>query len=156
IRASLRRRHLSEMIFRGLGLAAIVLALGFVALLFADVIRKGVPAFMQSNLHLSVTYDPEVIKVDPAPARSSFASEAEYRAASLKWQREVAMLNWNKIGEASLRSAALDVEIDARQLLTIAETDTRHVIREAFVADPSLLGRTVKMDVLASANADNW
>ena len=156
IRASLRRRHTGEMIFRGLGLAAIVLALGFVALLFADVIRKGVPAFMQSNLHLSVTYDPAVITVDPAPARSAFASEAEYRAASLKWQRDVAMLNWNKIVEASLRAAAPGVEIDTRQILTIAETDTRHVIREAFVANPSLLGQTVKMDVLASANADNW
>ncbi len=157
IRASLRRRHTSEMVFRGLGLAAIILALGFVALLFADVIRKGVPAFMQSNLHLTVTYDPEIIKVDPAPARTNFSSEAEYQAASLKWQRDVALLNWNKIVEASLRAAApADVEIDARQILTIAETDARHQIREAFVANPSLLGQTVKVDVLASANADNW
>ena len=41
IRAGLRRRHLSENIFKGLGLAAIVLALGFVALLFIDIIGKG-------------------------------------------------------------------------------------------------------------------
>jgi len=157
IRASLRRRHLSEAVFRGLGLAAIVLALGFVALLFVDIVRKGAPAFTQSNLHLAVTFDPELIKADPAPARADFTSEAEYTAASLKWQRDVAMLNWNKVIEASLRAAApADLEIDSKQILSIAETDARHRVREMFVADPSLLGRTVEVDVLASANAQNW
>ena len=157
IRASLRRRHLSEAIFRYLGLGAIVLALGFVALLFVDVARKGIPAFTQSNLHLSVTFDPEVIDVGAPPARADFTSEAEYRAASLGWQRDVALLNWNRIVEAALRAAApAGTEIDSRQLLSIPETDARHEIREMFVADPGLLGQTVDVDVLASANADNW
>jgi phosphate transport system permease protein len=157
VRRSLRRRHANEAIFRAFGLAAIILALGFVALLFADIIRKGAPAFMQSNLHLNVTFDPAVIKVDPPPSRNSYASDAEFRAADLKWQREVALLNWNKIVEASLRSAApAGYVIDARALLTIAETDARHDIRARFVANPSLLGQTIKIDVLASANADNW
>jgi phosphate transport system permease protein len=157
VRRSLRRRHMGEAIFRGLGLAAIILALGFVALLFADVIKRGAPAFLQSNLHLNVTFDPAIVKVDPPPARSAFASEAEYQAAWLKWQRSVALLNWNKVVEASLRAAApAGYQIDAKQLLSIAETDARHEIRALFVANPSLLGQTVKVDVLASANADNW
>lgn len=157
IRRSLRGRHLGEAIFRGLGLAAIVLALGFVALLFTDIIRKGAPAFMQSNLHLSVTFDPAVITVGPAPVRTGFVSEAEYQAASLRWQREVALLNWNRIVEASLRAAApAGYEIDSRQILTVAETDARHEIRALFVANPGLLGQTIAVDVLASANADNW
>ncbi|MBN9332322.1 DUF3333 domain-containing protein, partial [Devosia sp.] len=157
IRAGLRRRHMSEKIFRGLGIAAIAVALGFVAILFADVFRKGVPAFIQSNLHLEVTYDAAVIDVGPAPARTDFASDAEYTAANLKWQRDLALLNWNKIVEASLRKAApADFEIDSRQILTIPETNARHQIREMFVRDPSLLGQTVEVDVLASANAANW
>lgn len=157
IRASLRRRHLSEAIFKGLGLTAIVLALGFVALLFVDVVRKGAPAFTQSNLHLAVTFDPDLIKADPAPVRSDYPSDADFRAASLKWQRDLAMLNWNKVIEASLRAAApAGPELDAKQILSIAETDARHVVRQMFVNDPSLLGRTVEVDLLASANADNW
>jgi phosphate transport system permease protein len=157
IRASLRRRHLNEQIFRGLGIAAIIVALGFVAILFADVLRKGIPAFVQSNLHLSVTYDPAVIDEGPAPVRADFASEAEYTAASLKWQRAIAMLNWNTIVEAALRKAVPEgFEIDSKQILSIAETNARHQIRELFVADPSLLGQTVEVDVLASANAANW
>ncbi|MDB5529106.1 MAG: pstA [Devosia sp.] len=153
----LRARHLSENIFKGLGLAAIILALGFVALLFTDIIRKGLPAFTQENMHLSVNFDPAIVKVDPVPIRNGFASEAEYQAASLKWQRSVALLNWNKVVEASLRAAApAGYEIDTKDLLTIAETDARHEIRERFVANPTLLGQTVDIDVLASASAVNW
>ncbi|MDB5622189.1 MAG: pstA [Devosia sp.] len=157
IRAGLRRRHRSETIFRGLGMAAIVLALGFVVLLFVDVIRKGVPAFVQSNLHLEVFFDPAVIKVDPAPQTGDFASPAEFQAASLAWQRDVALLNWNRIIEASLRAKLpANTQIDTRELLTIPETNARHQVRELFVANPALLGQTVPVDVLASANAANW
>jgi phosphate transport system permease protein len=157
IRASLQKRHLSEAIFKGLGLAAIILALGFVALLFTDIMRKGIPAFTQSNLHLSVTFDPALIKADPAPVRAAGQSDADFQAISLKWQREIAMLNWNKVIEASLRAAApAGPEIDSKDILTIAETDARHEVREMFVADPTLLGKTVEVDVLASANAVNW
>lgn len=157
VRASLRRRHLNEAIFKGLGLAAIIVALGFVAILFADVFRKGIPAFTQSNLHLAVTFDPEVIKVDPAPVQAAGQSDADFAAVRLKWEREVAMLNWNRVVEASLRAAApAGYEIDSKDILTIAETDARHQIRALFVADPDLLGQTVEVDVLASANAANW
>ncbi|MHA6691231.1 phosphate ABC transporter permease PstA [Devosia sp. A449] len=157
IRASLQRRHRSEAIFRGLGLAAVILALGFVALLFTDVLRKGIPAFTQANLHLAITYDPEIIDIDPAPVRVDGQSDADFRAANLKWQRDLALLNWNKVIEASLRQAApAGYEIDTKALLTIAETNARHQVREMFVADPSLLGQTVEVDLLASANAANW
>jgi phosphate transport system permease protein len=157
IRNGLRRRHLNEAIFKWSGLGAIILALGFVGLLFADVLVKGIPAFTQANLHLEVTYDPAVIKVGPAPVRTQDQSGADYTKASLAWQRQVALLNWNKIVEAALRTAApAGYDIDSKALLSIAETDTRHTIRERFVADPTLLGQTIAIQVLASANAVNW
>jgi len=157
IRAGLSRRHNGERLFRALGVTAIVLALGFVALLFTDVLRKGIPAFTQSNIRLEVTFDPELLKVDPAPERAAGQSDADFRAQTLAWQRQVAMLNWNSVIEAALRRAApAGLEIDSRQILAIAETDARHRVRELFVANPDLLGQTVTVDLLASANVDNW
>jgi phosphate transport system permease protein len=157
IRRGLRRRHLSETVFRGLGLLAIALALTFVALLFVDVIRKGAPAFVQTNLTLDVTFDPEVIDAGPPPARADFPSEAAYQQASLGWQRDLALLNWNTIVEAALRPLVpAGVEIDSRQLLAIPETDARHVLRGMYVENPALLGQTVEVDLLASANVANW
>jgi phosphate transport system permease protein len=157
IRAGLRRRHLNEQIFRFLGIVAICAALGFVALLFTDVLRKGIPAFHQATLHLDVTYDPALLGVDPAPVRAAGQSDADFNAATLSWQRSVAMLNWNKVIEAAMLAVTpTGLEIDSRQLLSIPETNARHVIREAFVADPNLLGQTKRFDLLASANVDNW
>jgi len=67
------------------------------------------------------------------------------------------MLNWNKVVEAAMRAATpAGFEIDTKSLLSIPETNARHVLREAFVADPSLMGQTRRFDLLASANADNW
>jgi len=157
IRRGLRRRHFGEMLFRGFGVAAIVLALGFVTTLFADIMGKGLPAFMQSNLHLEVTFDPAIIDVGPPPARAAGQSDADFRQANLDWQRQLALLNWNRVVEDALRRAAPDgYEIDARAILSIAETDARHRLREMFVRDPGLLGQTVRVDLLASANTDNW
>ncbi|SMQ70169.1 phosphate ABC transporter membrane protein 2, PhoT family [Devosia lucknowensis] len=157
VRNGLARRHLNERLFRIFGIIAIVLALGFVALLFTDVLRKGIPAFTQSNIRLEVSFDPEVLKVDPAPERAAGQSDADFRAARLAWERQVAMLNWNTVVEQALRAAApAGFEIDSRQILTVTETDARHRVRELFVRDPSLLGRTATVELLASANADNW
>lgn len=157
VRAGLGRRHLGERLFRFFGILAICLALGFVALLFTDVLRKGIPAFTQSNIRLEVAFDPELLKVDPAPERAPGQSDADFRAARLGWERQVAMLNWNNVVEAALRNAApAGFEIDSRQLLTITESDARHRVRELFVANPALLGQTVQVDLLASANTDNW
>ena len=157
VRAGLRRRHRNEQAFRILGIVAICCALGFVALLFTDVLRKGIPAFHQATLHLDVTYDPALLNVDPVPERTAGQSDADFNAARLAWQRSVAMLNWNKVVEAALRTVTpAGLEIDSRQLLTIPETNARHVIREAFVTNPNLLGQTQSFDLLASANVDNW
>ncbi|WDR06730.1 phosphate ABC transporter permease PstA [Devosia rhodophyticola] len=157
VKAGLRRRHMTEKIFRGLGIAAIVAALGFVALLFTDVLSKGIPAFTQANLHLEVAYDPAIIKLTPAPVREVGQSDAGFEQANLKWRSSLVLLNWNKVLEVAMRkSAPADYDIDTRQLLTIPETNARHILRERYVEDPGLLGKTISIDLVASANVDNW
>src|SRR5690606_1045994 len=89
--------------------------------------------------------------------RAAGQSDADFRATRLAWERQVAMLNWNNVIEAALRAAApAGFDIDSRQILTIAESDGRHRVRELFVRDPGLLGQRVNVDLLASANTDNW
>ncbi|WP_240549495.1 phosphate ABC transporter permease PstA [Devosia salina] len=157
VRATLARRHRGEAIFRGLGILAVVLALGFVAILFTTIISKGLPSFQQSRLHLEVFFDPAIIDEGPAPVHEPGQSDADFRAASLKWQRNLAMLNWNKIVEDAIRRAAPEgFDIDSRAALSIPETSERHMLREMFVQNPDLLGKTVEVSMLASANVDNW
>lgn len=156
IRAGLAKRHARERRFRAYGIAAIVAALGFVAILFSMILYKGLPAFTQATATLEVYFDPEVIKVGDAPARQQVQSDAEFQKAQHSWQRQVTMLNWNKLIEASLAKAAPDMQVDTRSALSIIETSERFKLRDMFVADPTLRGKTVAVDLLASANADNW
>lgn len=157
IRAGLARRHRTERAFRFAGLLAVVMALGVVASLFATILGKGLPAFQQPYITATVTFDPEIINIGPEPVRQAGQSEADFRAVSLAWQRQLAMLNWNSIVEQSMRQLVPEgFEIDTRSLLSIVETSERHRVRELLVADPTLLGRTVTLDLLASANVDNW
>jgi len=157
VRSGLRRRHTTEAVFKGFGLAAIIACLGFVVILFTDILTKGLPAFVQTNLRLEVTFDPAVLEIEPAPVQQTGQSDADFRAARLAWERQVALLNWNTVVEQALRRAAPQgFEIDTRQILSIPETDARHVVRAMFVADPSLLGQTVPVELIASANVDNF
>ena len=157
IRSGLKARHAREKRFRGYGIAAIAAALGFVVILFTMILAKGLPAFTQATLALDVNFDPEIIQVDDRPVQDASQSAADYRAAVLAWERQVTMLNWNRIVEQAVRTAAPEgFEIDARQALSIVETNGRFLLRDMFVANPALLGQTVRVDLLASANADNW
>ena len=109
VRAGLRRRHAGEMAFRILGIGAVVLALGIVGVLFVTILSKGIPAFQQATIHLDVTYDPEVIDVGPPPAQAAGQSDADHWAALLRWERDLAVLNWNTIVEAAVRRVAPEV-----------------------------------------------
>src|SRR5690606_37388444 len=156
VRAGLSARHRREKRFRFYGVAAIVLALGFVAMLFAMILSRGLPAFTQATFSLDVHFDPAIVKVDKKPVRSSEQSPAEYAKEISAWERKVTMVNWNKVIEAAVRNAAPETTANSRAILSIVETNARFELRDMFVADPALLGKTVPVRMLASANADNW
>ena len=156
IRAGIAKRHARERRFRAYGIAAICAALTAVAILFGMILYKGVPAFWQANVELEIFFDPEIIKVPERPQPQPGQSPAELEKQQLAWERQVTMVNWNRVIEAAIRKAAPDVEIDTKQALSIVETNGRYELRDMFVKDPDLLGQTTTVDLLASANADNW
>jgi len=156
IRQGLKSRHGRERRFQMYGIAAIAAALGFVAILFGMILVKGLPAFTQAAISLDVTFDPAIVKVDPKPVQAQGQSAADYQRALLDWQRQVTLVNWNRVIENALRTAAPDMEIDTRQALSIVETNERFKLRDMFVANPGLLGQRVNVSMLGSANVDNW
>lgn len=62
VRKSLRRRKISEIIFRAIGIGAIAIAISAVIFLLSSLIRDGVGAFRQTHLALEVSL-PKVIDV---------------------------------------------------------------------------------------------
>ncbi|MCB1518259.1 MAG: phosphate ABC transporter permease PstA [Hyphomicrobiaceae bacterium] len=156
VHQSLGRRHRQETIFKSMGLVAILVALGFVAILFSIMLTKGLPAFWQANLHTQVYFDPDIIKGGPRPVQEAGQSDADYRQQDLAWQRQVTLSNWNAIVEQTVRDVAPDTDAEKRDILAIITSSARFKLRDMYVEDPSLLGQTVPVTLLASADADNW
>lgn len=155
IEASLRSRHAQERRFRGLGLAAVLAGLGFVALLFISIIAKGLPAFWQATIHTDVYFDPAVVRIDPRPVQQPGELPAQFRDRMNAWQTQVTMVNWNRLIEDSLAVHLPDAQPRAR-LRSLVTSGERFQLRDMIVANPDLVGQTVRVKFLADANVDVW
>ncbi|MCB1410639.1 MAG: phosphate ABC transporter permease PstA [Rhodobacter sp.] len=156
IRRSLTRRNRAETRFRLLGLGSALAAMAFVAVLFGNILSHGLPAFWQYTLDAEVTFDAAVIRVPERPVQGADQSDAEFRAAMLSWQRRLAMVNWNRLIVASVQAAAPGQQIDDRAAVSVIDSGVRFVLRDMVADNPALIGQTVPVRMLLSADGDNW
>ncbi|MDA8138142.1 MAG: phosphate ABC transporter permease PstA [Desulfobacteraceae bacterium] len=61
VQRGLKRRYRAERRFQRLGLAAIVVSLIFLALLFASIVHRGHGALFQTHIQLNVFFDPQIL-----------------------------------------------------------------------------------------------
>ena len=77
VKASLPKRHLSEKVFRSIGLISIMMSLMFLFVLFYTIVSKGYTAFQQTFIQLEVNFDEQLL--DPEGTRHRDAlSTADY------------------------------------------------------------------------------
>ena len=138
--ALLKRRYAAEKRYQAIGLGAIILGLVFLVMLFASIISNGWSAFLQSSVRVPVYLDPAELapsgKIDPDELRRA-DFEALARAALAK-----------ELGLAKLDRPA------RRDLAGMLSRGIDVQIREKVLADPTLLGKTVPMWLLAADNVD--
>ncbi len=156
IQASLQRRHRSERRFRNIGLTAVMVGLGLVGLLFATILSKGLPAFWQATVVADVYFDPEIIKIDARPVQQADETPAQFRQRDLAWQTRLTMVNWNRIIENTLLRHVPEAESQRARLRALVTSGERFALRDRVMADPSLIGQTVSLPLLADANVDVW
>ena len=135
----LRRRYRAERRFRAYGLVAVALGLGFVGFLFASILSTGWTIFQQTYVELDIRYDAEVI--DPSGERSALdISSADYAA----------------LVKAALRERFPDVEgrRDLRSLYGLASDAGQFELRDRVMADPTLIGRSQRVWLLADDRVD--
>jgi phosphate transport system permease protein len=138
--ALLKKRYSSERRFRAYGIAAILFSFGFLLLLFGTIISKGWSAFLQSSYKLEVFLDPSVI--DPSGARDP---EAMRIADYTKLAREALA---KTLGVSTSDRKARN---DLKNLLSRG-VDVQ--IRDTVLADPSTIGTTVPIWLIAHGNVD--
>lgn len=158
IEKSLAKRHRKENVFRRLGLMAVITGMTLVAILFASILMRGVPAFWQATFYVDVHFDPEVVQLEPKPERESGESQFAFDERYTQWLTKAGLVNWQTLIDRAVEEA-LGEEVEPRQLRDLRALVTsgeRYALRDRFVEDPSLLGQTVELKMLASANVDVW
>jgi phosphate transport system permease protein len=139
VRARVRARYRAETRFKAYGLAAIGMTAVFLIVVLADILVRGLPAFTQYGLVLDVKVDPA--EIDPQNTRDpSVIRQGDFQALVRNTLREMFPDVRDRMGR--------------RQLDGILSSGGSDRLRERVVADPKLVGQTVKVPVLISDDAD--
>lgn len=140
VQARIRKRYAAERRFRAYGVAAILFGIAFLVALFSTILARGYTAFQQSAFRLNVV-------LDPAAFGSATPTAAELR-----------MADYTKIANRAIQQA-LGVDAnnrtDARAAAQLLSENADTQIRQAVTADPSLIGKTIELSLLAHGNVDS-
>ena len=138
--AHLRRRHRAEARFRCYGIAAILLAIGILALLLGSIVSTGASAFLQTEIALDIQFDPATI--DPTGARDPAV---------------LAGANYRKLARAGLTDRFPDVagRSAKRDLTRLISGGADLELRDRVIAHPSIIGTTQRIWVKSSADIDS-
>lgn len=138
-RALVRKRYRSEARFRAYGLIAIGVTAVFLIVLIADIIVKAIPALTNTALVLDVAVPSDLVAPDKKTDATAIRS-ADYFP----------------ITRDALKTAIPGIESRSaeRTLTRLLSNGAADVLASKIVADPSLMGQTVKVPLLLSATAD--
>ena len=145
--ARTKSRNAAEKRFRSYGLSAIVVALLALVWLLLSIFGNGLPAFRQTFISFPVTLDAAVLdkggKRDVAEmAKTTTVGYAKLLATSL---------------EAELAAKGIDLgEVKTKDLTKMISEESPATLRDRVLADPSLIGQTVQVSVLASGRIDGY
>jgi phosphate transport system permease protein len=156
VEKSLKMRRHKEIGFRMLGVSAISIALLLVAILFASIMARGFPAFWQTEIDLEITFDREVIQVQPPPVRSDFASDAEYKNARDNWTNELMFVDFNGLLLNGIARHIPEATQNPEAALALVTSGELFALRDKLAANPGIVGQTVTLSLLTDANVDVW
>ncbi len=133
VQASLKKRYRAERRFRLLGLSAVVCALAFLAIMFADIISKGYTAFQQTRILLDVYVDPDVVHVGNL-------DQADYQGLVKKSLERL-------FPEVTERQ-------EKRELYAMVSSGAGVAVRQKVLEDTSVIGKTVGLWLPANDDVD--
>jgi len=138
-RARIRARYRAEARFKLYGLVAIGLTAAFLAVVLADIVIKGAPAFIQHELVMDVTVDPDAFD-KPGSTDPDVVRAGDYQ----RMVREALRARFPDVTERARR----------RKLDGLLSSGAADVLRARVVANPALIGQTVTVPILLSDDAD--
>ncbi|MBC7906020.1 MAG: DUF3333 domain-containing protein, partial [Rhodospirillaceae bacterium] len=126
----LKRRYAAERRFQFMGMAAIAVALGFLALLLVSIVSKGFTAFVQTQVQIEVSFDASTLGLQPGADRDAI-SAADYHGLA---KTSI----WARFPDATGRAAQ-------KQLASLLSPAAGDTLREIAMSDPAVIGTTRKV-----------
>lgn len=146
IRQSLKKRNGKEKRFRLMGKLAISFGFLMVVILFADIISKAYPAFYQHWIKVEVEFNPQWLDIESTNSAGQAQQQALMQANYLTLIKKSF---YQMFPEVTARS-------DKRALVNLLSSNAEFDIKEKVIADPSLLGKTVTLWMLADDDVDSY
>ena len=139
VKATLAKRYAREKRFRAYGFISIALSIMFLAILLLDIFSKGLPAFTSTYIKLDVVLDAPTLGLEANP------TPEQLNAA-----------NYNKAINTSLETLFPGVEErkQKKALKAMISDAAGYTLRDQVVADPSLIGTTQSLWLLADDEID--
>jgi phosphate transport system permease protein len=170
--ARVRRRYRAERRFKAYGVIALTLTTIFLVILIADILIRGLPAFWFYSVTLDVQVKAE--EVDPENKRVELAQKAQQLDAERRSWLGRWLMGPNEADRAAdplqpirgadyqglARKALFDYfpgvegRLERRKLQGLLSGGAADSLREQVVADVGLVGKTVRVPLRLSANAD--
>lgn len=145
--ARTRRRNAAEARFKAYGIGAIALAILMLLVLLFTIIRDGSGAFRQTYLTLPVTLEAQ--KLDPKGNRDP------------QEMKKVLTLTYGALLDKSLNAAiaAHDIqipELSKKDVKDMISKEASAQLRNRVLANPELVGQTVRATVLTNGRVDGY
>jgi phosphate transport system permease protein len=141
VNAGLRRRYLTERLFRLAGALSILAGLSFLAFLFTTIIGNGYGAFRNAEIRLDISFDAGVIDPDGRREPQALAT-ADYSQLVRRALQE-------QFPEVTDRRAR-------RELNALVSSGAPFVLRDLVLDDPALVGQRRAVWLLADDEVDMY
>jgi phosphate transport system permease protein len=141
IEASLKKRYARENRFRWYGRLAVMTGFVFLFILLADIVGKGLPAFSQEYLLVTVDLDRDRLGLSENPTDAELLG-ADYQGVIKSSLRAM-------FPEASGRS-------EKRLLYRLVSVGAEYALRDMVMSDPELIGQSRDFWLLAHAEAGSY
>jgi len=139
VEAGLKKRYAKEKRFRFFGLVSILISFLFLIVLLTDIISKGLPAFEQSYIKISVTLDTDALGIT-----ANSTPDELYSA------------NYSTVIKNALKEKFPGVtgRKQKRELNNLISKSAAYELRDAVIENPTLLGTTNDYWFLAKDDVD--
>ncbi|MBO6724247.1 MAG: phosphate ABC transporter permease PstA [Rhizobiaceae bacterium] len=142
-----RRRHAAERRFRALGLAAVTFGILALFGLLGSILYNGTSSFWQTYVTLDIYLDPA--KLDKSGNRDP---EELQKLTTFSYAPLIGAAMAAKMEEAGIEIEGLNAKAAAE----IISKEAPATLRNAVLADPSMIGETVTFELLANGRIDGY